>query len=77
VDAGGVAVGRPACRLAVEGDGVPAVVADAAEDPAAQGLLQGGDVEAAEELAQAALAGGLAAGEAEGMGQGGLVEVCL
>src|SRR5262249_30208375 len=40
------------------------------EDPASQGRLEGGDIEAAEEFAEATLGGGLAAGEAEGVGQG-------
>jgi hypothetical protein len=71
VNTGGVAVSRPTYGLAVQRDGVPAVVADAAEDPAAQDLLQSGAVEASEELAQTALGGGLAAGETEGVRQGG------
>ena len=40
-------------------------------DPARQGGLEGGDVEAAEEVGEGGLAGGLAAAEAQGVGQGG------
>ena len=45
-DARRVAVRGPACRLAVPSASVPAVGADAPEDPAAQGLLQCSAVEA-------------------------------
>src|SRR5581483_8849630 len=69
---GGLAAGTAAQRLAVDGQGVPAVGGPAAQ-PLAQGRLDGGQVQAAEELAERALGGGLAAAEAEGVGQGGAV----
>jgi hypothetical protein len=79
MDAGGVAVGGTTSGLAVDGDVVPAVVLDATKDPATESLLQSSDVETAEQLAQTALVGCLAAREAEGMSQWGAVvatELC-
>jgi hypothetical protein len=72
VDAGGLAAGGAAQGLAVEGDGVPAALL-AAQQPAAKGGLEGVDVQAAEELTEGALSWGLAAAEAQGVGEGGAV----
>jgi hypothetical protein len=66
-----VAILAAAGRLAVEADVQPGAVAEAGGDPTRQGGLEGNDVEAAEELGEAGLGGGLAASEAEGEGQGG------
>src|SRR5262245_29000529 len=62
--AGDVAVFGTSEGLAVHGDGLPAVL-HSGEDPAGQRGLEGGGVEAAEELAQATLGGAVKAGEAQ------------
>lgn len=69
MDGGSVAVRRAACGFAIDGEGVPTVVLDAAENPASQGLLQSGNVQTAEELAQATFVGRQSAGEAQGVGE--------
>ena len=69
VDAGDVTVGGATGRLAIDGDGIPAVMLDPPQDPAREGFLQSRHIEAAKELAEAALVGGTATGEAEGVRQ--------
>ena len=69
VDAGGLSVGRALEDLAVQRDGLPTVL-EAALQPQAEGLLEGVDVQAAEESGEGGLGGGLLAAETQGVGQG-------
>jgi hypothetical protein len=69
VDAGGLAVRRALEDLAVQRDGLPTVL-QAALQPQAEGILEGVDVQAAEEAGEGGLGGGLLAAEPQGVGQG-------
>jgi hypothetical protein len=73
VDAGGLAVGRPPGGLAAQANGLPAGESDPASEPAGQGVFQRLNVEGGEQVGQAGLGRGLAAGEAQGVGQSGAV----
>jgi hypothetical protein len=69
VVAGGVAVSAAACGLAVEADVQALAVGQARGDPAGEGGLEGGHVEAAEEVGEGGLAEGLAVSEAQDEGE--------
>jgi hypothetical protein len=72
VDAGGVARCRAAEGLAVHGHSGPAVLG-AVPQPAAQGSLESGHVQATEQFAEGTLGRCPAAGEAQGVSEGGAV----
>jgi len=67
--AGGLTVLATTHGLAVQGDDHPLARGQAVADPAAEGGLEGGDVQGAEEDGEGGLAGRLAATEAQGVGQ--------
>ena len=69
MNAGQLIGGAAAEGFAVDGQGI-AQVRTAGRDPTGQRLLEGGDIEASEEVGESGLAGGLAGAEAEGMSEG-------